>query len=98
MAKISIGGVEYATRRPTDLDEQLVAATGCSSLEIDKIMAAGADRAAHALRPFLPKGGPDHIDLARAIAADASALEAIRALYADLPSVADTTKGNDQNG
>ncbi|MFZ2996285.1 hypothetical protein [Sphingobium sp.] len=92
MAKITIAGVEHSTRRPADLDEQLVATTGCSSVEIDRILSAGADRAARALLPFLPKDAPEHIDLARAIADDPSAIDVIRSLYADLPTAMEPTK------
>lgn len=98
MAKITIGGVEYSTRRPTDLDEQLIATTGCSSAEIDRVLSAGADRAARALRPFLPKDGPEHVDLARAIANDPPAIEVIRSLYADVPSATETPQEGATNG
>ncbi len=79
-----LAGKEVKTSRPTDLDKALLATTGCSAAEIDTILGAGPDRAAHALRPFLTEKDafPGH-DLARAIASDPEALANIRKLYAD---------------
>ncbi len=81
---IKLAGKDVKTSRPNDLDKALIATTGCSAAEIDTILAAGADRAAHALRPFMTEKDafPGH-DLARAIASDPAALGNIRQLYAD---------------
>lgn len=81
--KITIGDKDFAVSRPKDLDEQLVAATGCSSGEIGHLT-ADPSRSAHALRPFLGEGAPGHVDLARLIAGDRAAIDAIRDLYASL--------------
>lgn len=85
---ITINGNEVQTSRPSDLDVQLLASTGCSSAELDVLLAGGPDRAAKALRPFvgadvLPGGA-----LAHAIASDSHALGAIRKLYKPDESVA----------
>lgn len=82
---LKIGTATFATRRPTDLDAQLVNATGCSSAEIDHLLASGPDRVAAAALPFILKDAPSLVDLARAIAADPAAIEQVRALYANLP-------------
>ncbi|KTT72618.1 hypothetical protein NS334_08465 [Sphingomonas endophytica] len=73
---------------PSNLDQQLIAATGCSAREIDTILSAGADRAAAALRPFLDRNELPGIELARAIASDPEALPGIRRIYAELPDPA----------
>ena len=83
MADLKIGETSYKTRRPADLDAQLVASTGCSAAEIDKLIASGPDRMAHAVAPFLGKDAPEHCELARAIAADPAAAESVRQLYLD---------------
>lgn len=79
-----LAGKDVKTSRPTDLDKALLATTGCSAAEIDTILAAGPDRAAQALRPFMTEKDafPGH-DLARAIASDPEALANIRQLYAN---------------
>jgi len=79
---IIIAGKELPTKRPTDLDAQLVAATGFGVREIDTLLAAGPDRAARALAPFLDKDAPSVRHLSRDIAGDPGAIPAIRALYA----------------
>lgn len=81
MGNLKIGGTSYKTRRPTDLDAQLIASTGCSAAEIDKLIAAGPDRMAHAVAPFVDD--TDHCELARAIAGDQDAADQIRQLYSD---------------
>lgn len=83
MAELKIGGTSYKTRRPTDLDAQLIATTGCSAAEVDKLIAAGPDRIAHAVAPFLGNDEPDHCELARAIAADPAAADTVCQLYLD---------------
>lgn len=67
---------------PKDLNGQLIAATGCGINEIETVLAAGPDRAARALRPFLEDGTLPGPELARAIAADPTLVDGIRALYA----------------
>ncbi len=79
---IKIKDLEARTSRPSDLDAQLLQTTGCGVSEIDTILAAGVDRAALALRPFLGTDAPQIGDLARIIAADPDAVPAIRKLYA----------------
>lgn len=83
MGDLKIGGTSYKTRRPTDLDAQLIASTGCSAAEIDKLIAAGPDRLAHAIAPFLGDDAPEHCELARAVAADPAAAENVQQLYLD---------------
>ena len=78
---IKINGVDLKTSKPTDLDDQLVAATGCGSHEIEKLLAGGPDLAARAVRPFLEPEALPGGELAAAIANDRDALDAIRALY-----------------
>lgn len=79
---MKIAGKDVKITSPKDLSDQLVAATGCGAHEIETVLAAGPDRAARALRPFLE---PDFLpgpELARAIAADPALIDDIRALYA----------------
>ena len=83
---IKLNGEQYKTSRPADLDAKLIAATGCSSAEIGTLLAAGGDRAAAALRPFLEAEALPGLELNRAIAADPGAREAIRDLYAKVPA------------
>lgn len=82
---LKIGTATFATRRPADLDAQLVAATGCASAEIEHLLVSGPDRVAAAALPFIVKDAPSLIELAGAIAADPAAIEQVRALYANLP-------------
>lgn len=89
---IEIDGVRYATKRPDDLDAQLVATTGCNSAEIEQLLVSGADRVAAAVRPFLPENAPTIVELANAIAGDADAIGQIRALYANPPAAPALTK------
>jgi len=79
---IKLAGKNRKTSRPTDLDKQLIAATGCGEKEIELLLSAGPDRAARALRPFLEDGVLPGPELPRAIAADPTAIDAIRQLYA----------------
>jgi hypothetical protein len=78
---IKINGVDVLASKPSDLDAQLLASTGCSSAEIDVLLAGGPDRAAKALRPFLAVDVLPGGALALAIASDSHALGAIRKLY-----------------
>lgn len=89
---IEIAGVRYATKRPDDLDAQLVAATGCSPSEIEHLLVSGADRVAAAVLPFIVKDAPPIVALANAIAGDPAAIEQIRALYATTPAAPALTK------
>jgi hypothetical protein len=82
--KIGLLALTVAAARPVNLDAQLVATTGCASREIGVILSAGADRAAHALAPFLEAPVPEHRVLANAIAADPTAITAIADLYSAL--------------
>ena len=79
---IKLAGKSRKTTRPNDLDKQLIAATGCGEKEIEMLLSAGPDRAARALRPFLEDGVLPGPELPRAIAADPTAIDAIRQLYA----------------
>ncbi|MEK9211719.1 hypothetical protein [Sphingomonas sp. 2378] len=82
---ITIAGATMAlAAAPVDLDAQLVAATGCDSREIERLLSSGADRCAAALAPFLVEP-VEHVALANLVAADPSAIGTIRALYAALP-------------
>jgi hypothetical protein len=81
---ITIAGSPLKTSKPKDLDEQLVASTGCSSREIATILAAGPDRAARALRPFLEPDTLPGGELGSAIASDPNAVSEIGKLYAGL--------------
>lgn len=91
---IKFGGLDLKTSRPSDLDAQLIATTGCGVKELDTILGAGPDRAARAVLPFLDKDAPPFGDLARAIAADPGALPAIRKLYGDVPAAAAPATGD----
>lgn len=79
---MKIAGKDVKITSPKDLNDQLVAATGCGTKEIETVLAAGPDRAARALRPFLEPDFLPGLELARAIAADPSLIDGIRALYA----------------
>jgi len=91
---ITIAGNDLKTSTPKDLNEQLVASTGCSAGEIAKILSAGPARAASALRPFLEKDVLPGGELGAAIARDPDAVVAIAKLYAglstDIVEVAET--------
>lgn len=91
---IKIAGNDLKTSTPKDLNEQLVASTGCSAGEIAKILSAGPARAASALRPFLEKDVLPGGELGAAIARDPDAVAAIAKLYAglstDIVEVAET--------
>ena len=89
---LKIGSASFATRRPTNLDEQLVAATGCSSAEIEHLLVSGPDRVAAAALPFISKDPPALIDLANAIAADPGAIDQVRQLYANVPDASAPTQ------
>lgn len=90
---IKIADKELATKRPSDLDEKLIAATGCSAKEIETLLSAGPDRAARALAPFLDKDAPALNVLAQQIASDSAAIPAIRKLYADVPAAVEKADG-----
>lgn len=92
---MKVGNLVLAPRRPDDLDAQLVQATGCASHEIETLLAAGPDRAARALLPFLGEDAPAIGALAGAIVADPRAIDAIRALYAQSMPVAVATPAVD---
>lgn len=78
---IKINGVALKTSKPANLDEQLVAATGCGPHELEKLLGGGPHLAARAIRPFLEAEVLPGTELASAIAADRDALDAIRTLY-----------------
>lgn len=70
--KIKIGGAEFAASRPKDLNEQLIASTGCDAGEIGGMIAGRplADLVGRALAPFIPADGrPDPVALADMIGA-----------------------------
>jgi len=76
-----------AVATPADLEQQLIATTGCGAGEIEQLLVAGADRVAFALAPLLAED-VDHVDLSNRIASDPAAIDAVRALYAALPATA----------
>lgn len=80
---MKIAGKDVKTTLPKDLNDRLVAATGCGINEIETVLAAGPDRAARALRPFLEDGTLPGPELARAIAAEPALIDGIRELYAN---------------
>lgn len=90
---IKIADKDLKTSRPADLDARLIASTGCGTSEVETLLAAGPDRAARALAPFLDKDAPALIELAQMIAADSAAIPAIRKLYADVPVVVEKADG-----
>lgn len=69
---MKIGDKTYTPARPDDLDDQLVASTGCNAKETaDRLNGSPiAGQVAAALRPFLPKSAPSVPELASAITAD----------------------------
>lgn len=80
--KIKIGGIVYDTRKPDDLDAQVIAATGCSSAELLESFASGTTPTALAavLLPHLAAGAPALPDLAHAIAAEPDLAGVIRTI------------------
>lgn len=68
--KIKIGKASYATNRPDDLEQQLIAASGLSAAETAQLLRGHpqAHHVARALRPLLGDRAPDMIVLARDIA------------------------------
>ena len=78
--KITIGGITYETRKPEDLDKQVIAATGCSCAELLQSFASAPTPAtlAAVLLPHLPDDGPSLPELARAIAAEPDLVGVIR--------------------
>lgn len=78
---IKINCVALRTSKPTNLDDLLIASTGCSSSEVEKLLGGGPDLAARALRPFLE---PDMLpggELAAAIANDGDAIPQILKVF-----------------
>jgi hypothetical protein len=63
---ITIGKTQFSTRKPRDLDERLLATTGCNASENLALISANAlpGRIAAALRPFLPDDAPGVAELA----------------------------------
>lgn len=97
-AVIVIGGQSYPVACPSDIEARLLAATGCSAVEL-----AGAlgdfttGNIAHAVRPFLADDAPSAPELAQGFAADlerdrAGTLAAVRALLTS--PVIEPTKGD----
>jgi len=93
---ITIAGTPLKTSKPKDLDEQLVKSTGCSSSEIATILAAGPDRAARALRPFLEPDTLPGGELGSAIASDSNAVSEIGKLYAGLAATSAPAPGGEK--
>lgn len=86
--EIKIGEKPFRTRKPSDLDAVLIAATGCNAAETAKQLAGwpSAGRVASALRPHLPDDAPSTPELAHLIAIAANGPEvlvAVKKLYAD---------------
>lgn len=90
---IKFAGKDLKTTRPSNLNDQLIAGTGCGVGEIETLLAAGPDRVARALAPFLDKDAPPHSELAQLIAGDSAAIPAIRKLYADAPAAPEKADG-----
>lgn len=80
---MKIAGKDVKTTLPENLNDRLIAATGCGINEIETVLAAGPDRAARALRPFLEDRTLPGPELARAIAAEPALIDGIRELYAN---------------
>lgn len=97
---MKIGDKDFKTARPDNLDDQLVAPTGCNAAEIAQHLGGTplANLIAAAVRPFLPDGAPSVPELAAAIGADGydAALAQARALYAAKEPA--PTKGSAANG
>lgn len=86
---IAGASLAIAAELPTDIDVQLVTATGCGIDELEPLLSAGPDRVAAALMPILaePEDDAEPVDrfeLARLIASDPGAIGAIRDAYAEL--------------
>ncbi len=72
MATITIGERQLPARRPADLDEQLIVATGCSAAEHAEMLSPTSTpgQIARLLAPMLTgKDAPGTIELAELIAA-----------------------------
>lgn len=100
---IKIGGKTLSTRKPHNLDELLVAATGCNAAETVGALDAYSSpaRVAAAIHPFLGDDGPTVQELGASLAAQmgdhrAALLNDVRKLYGADPepeaAVATTTK------
>ncbi len=97
---IKIGDKSFKTRRPSDLDAALRAATGCNAAETAKQLGGwpSPGRVASALRPFLPEDAPSTPDVARMIAASENApdvLVSVKKLYADAAVPAAKSTGSE---
>lgn len=86
---INIAGEKFSTRRPSDLDGALIAATGCNAAENFAIVGGFPlpSKIAAAVRPFLPDDAPSVPELAimveRELAVPANTLVAdVRKLFA----------------
>lgn len=95
---ITIGEKQYKTSKPSNLDDQLIAATGCSSREVGLLLSGAPSLAAAALAPFLSEDKPEPVDLAQAIADDPAAIDAIRVLYAPVEKAAEKPTNDKQPG
>lgn len=86
---IAIGKASHKTHRPKDLDDRLIAATGCNAAEVAGMLGGqpSARFVATALTPFLGDDAPSLPDLTDAIAGDGGAQAAVRKLYASEPVV-----------
>lgn len=80
---ITIGGKEHATRKPRDLDKQLLDSTGHDAAGMERLLAGVPSPGimARAVQPFLGKDGPSLTELARSLADDPESVVAVRALY-----------------
>ena len=90
---ITIGGQSLATTRPADLDEKLVATTGCTAAEHRAILAKNGTpfQIARALKPMLADDQRSVGDLATAIGAEDKVFAVRLAVVALLaPPSADT--------
>lgn len=94
---MKIGQVEYRLARPHDLDEQLIALTGCNAAEICAQLRSPAipSSLANALLPYITGDKPDRHELAERIAkAGADDVRAkVLALYEKAPEAAAAQEG-----
>lgn len=100
---ITIGGASLPTRKPKDLDERLISATGCNAAETAVALGGFpiAGRVEAALRPFLGEEAPSSVELAASIyeemGKDGSTIVAdVLALYASTDAAAPASGGKAQ--
>lgn len=67
---IKIGGKDYRTKKPSDLDAKILASTGLSTSEVANALRGSPlpHLVARALKPFLPEEAPTIVELSSLIA------------------------------